>query len=96
MESIPVIGVEIRKESVAPLEAPDFLIEVARGITPQEQTGRGIPKTVDLTTEVILSLPRCLVTMLSGTSSWSIPAKMSPKSMYGAMAMLSCHSASKK
>jgi hypothetical protein len=36
MESTPVMGVEIRKERVAPLLAPLFLIPVARGITPHE------------------------------------------------------------
>ena len=81
MESTPVIGVEIRKERVAPLLAPDFLMEVAKGMTPQEHTGRGMPNTVDLTTEEMLSLPKCLVTMLSGTSSCKIPAKRSPKRM---------------
>lgn len=79
MESTPVMGVEIRKESVAPLLAPDFLIDVAKGITPQEQTGRGMPNIVDFTTEEILSLPKCLVTILSGTSSCKTPAKSNPK-----------------
>ncbi len=81
MESTHVIGVEIRNESVAPLEAPDFLMDVASGITPQEQTGRGIPKTVDLTTDETLSFPKCLVTILSGTSSCKRPAKINPKSI---------------
>ena len=96
MESIPVMGVEMRKESVAPLLAPDFLIDVARGITPQEHTGRGIPKMVDLSTEEMLSFPKCLVTILSGTISCKIPANARPKSMYGAIASVSCQSASKK
>jgi len=81
MESTPVIGVEMRKESVAPFDAPDFLMEVAKGMTPQEHTGRGMPNTVDFTTEEMLSFPRCLVTMLSGTNSCKIPANSSPKSM---------------
>jgi len=96
IESTPVIGVEMRKESVEPFDAPDFLIEAARGITPQEQTGRGMPKMVDFTTDEILLFPRCLVTMLLGTISWSIPAKISPNNIYGAIATLSCHNASKK
>ncbi len=81
MESTPVMGVEIRNESVAPFEAPDFLMLVAKGITPHEQTGRGIPKTVDLTTELMFSFPKCLVTNVSGTSSCRTPAKMSPNKM---------------
>ena len=78
MESTPVMGVEIKKESVAPLLAPLFLILVARGITPHEQTGRGMPKIVDLITEAILSFPKCFVTIVSGTTSCKIPAKTSP------------------
>ena len=81
MESTPVIGVDMRKESVAPLLAPDFFMEVASGMTPHEQTGRGIPNMVDFMTEVILSFPKCFVTILSGTSSCKIPAKASPKSI---------------
>jgi hypothetical protein len=96
IESTPVIGVEIRKESVAPLLAPDFLMEVARGMTPQEQTGRGMPNSVDFTTEVILSFPKCLVTIVSGTNSCRIPAKASPNRIYGAIAILRLHNASKK
>jgi hypothetical protein len=63
------MGVEIKKESVAPFEAPDFLIDVAKGITPHEHTGRGIPNMVDFITELILSFPRCFVTKVSGTNS---------------------------
>jgi len=82
----------MRNESVA----PDFLMEVAKGMTPQEQTGRGIPKIVDLSTDEMLSFPKCFVTILSGTSSCRNPAKRSPKRMYGAIAILSCQSAWKK
>lgn len=96
IESTPVIGVEMRKDSVAPLLAPLFFILLARGITPQEQTGRGIPKIVDFITEEILSFPRCFVTMESGTSSCKMPAKTSPKRMYGAIALLRSASALKK
>ena len=82
MESTPVMGVEIKKESVAPLLAPLFLMLDASGITPQEHTGRGIPKIVDLITESMFCFPKCFVTMVSGTSSCKIPAKMSPKRIY--------------
>jgi len=63
------MGVEIRNERVAPLLAPDFLILEARGITPQEHTGRGTPKKVALITEPIESLPKCFETSVSGTNS---------------------------
>ena len=95
IESTPVMGVEMRNESVAPLDAPDFLMLVAKGITPHEQTGRGIPKTVDFTTDQMFSFPKCLVTKVSGTNSCNTPAKMSPNKMYGAMALLRSKSALK-
>ena len=58
IESTPVIGVEIRNERVEPLLAPLFFILVARGITPQEQTGRGIPNIVAFITDHTESFPR--------------------------------------
>jgi len=81
MESTPVMGVEIRKDRVAPLDAPDFLMEVAKGMTPQEHTGSGMPKMVDLNTDFTSEEPRCLVTILSGTNSCKMPANTRPKSM---------------
>lgn len=48
MESIPVVGVEVKKAKVAPREAPSRLKVAATGITPQEQRGKGIPKRVAL------------------------------------------------
>ena len=41
--STPVSGVAMRKEAVAPLDAPCFLSDMAVGITPQEHNGSGIP-----------------------------------------------------
>jgi hypothetical protein len=43
MESIPVCGVAIRNEAIAPFEAFSFLSPIAVGITPHEQSGRGTP-----------------------------------------------------
>ena len=43
IESIPVCGVDIRNAVVAPFEAPSLRNDIAVGITPQEQSGRGIP-----------------------------------------------------
>jgi len=96
MESTPVVGVEIRNESVAPLLAPDLLIEFANGITPHEHTGNGVPKRVALITKKTLLLPKCFVTKVSGISSCKIPANISPKIIYGAIETLSCHKESKK
>ena len=69
---------------------------VARGITPHEQTGRGIPKIVDFITEPIESLPKCSDTRLSGTNSCKIPAKNRPNKIYGAIALLNSKRALKK
>lgn len=51
MESTPVCGVAIKKDRVAPLEAPSLRSDMAVGITPQEHSGRGIPKRDALKTE---------------------------------------------
>ncbi len=56
---MPVIGVEMRKLSTAPLLAPCFCKLVAKGITPQEHTGIGMPKMVAFITDAVSSLPRC-------------------------------------
>jgi hypothetical protein len=64
IESTPVVGVVIRKESTAPLLAPSFFKEVAAGMTEQEQRGKGIPKKEDFKTERKSPFPRCLETKL--------------------------------
>jgi hypothetical protein len=43
IESIPVVGVDIKNETVAPLLEPSLSRCVATGITPQEHKGKGIP-----------------------------------------------------
>jgi len=58
MESIPVVGVEIKNDRVAPLFAPCLLKEIAVGITPQEQKSKGIPNRAAFITELILPFPR--------------------------------------
>jgi hypothetical protein len=45
----------MRNAKVEPLLAPLFLILAASGMTPQEHTGSGIPKMLDLKTDLILS-----------------------------------------
>src|SRR5437870_4428560 len=60
IESTPVSGVEIKKERVAPLEAPFFLNAIAAGITPQEHNGRGIPPMAAQNTDLNLFCPKCL------------------------------------
>ena len=57
MLSMPVCGVEIKKEVTAPLEAPLFFSSIAVGTTPQEQSGRGTPTAAALMTELKLLSP---------------------------------------
>ena len=42
-ESTPVCGVEIKKPTAAPSDAPSFLRPSPAGMTPQEHSGRGTP-----------------------------------------------------
>ena len=58
-ESTPVVGVETRNETVALLLAPSLFKCAATGITPQEQSGKGIPKREAFITEEILFLEKC-------------------------------------
>lgn len=80
MESIPVCGVAIRKDVVALCEAPSFLRDMAVGITPHEQSGRGIPIAVALNTERKSSLASRLEYSFLGTSTCSKPAMKNPRS----------------
>ena len=56
MESIPVSGVEIRKDRHAPLLAPCFLNPATAGTTPHDHMGIGIPRIEALITD--RTLPR--------------------------------------
>ena len=51
MESMPVCGVAMRNDVTAPLDAPSFLNDMAVGITPHEQRGRGMPNMAALMTD---------------------------------------------
>jgi hypothetical protein len=81
MESIPVSGVEIRKERVAPLLAPCFFNETAAGNTAQEHRGKGIPKIEAFRTEPIFFLPRCLKIFSDGMVTFNNPATKKPTMM---------------
>ena len=54
MESTPVCGVAIKKETTAPLEAPSLYKAMAVGITPQEHSGKGMPNKVAYKTDTQL------------------------------------------
>ena len=60
MLSTPVWGVETRKDTVEPFDAPDSLSVAATGITPQEHKGKGIPNIVDFRIDPISLPPICL------------------------------------
>ena len=58
MLSIPVCGVEIKKEVTDPLLAPCLLKYAETGITPHEQSGNGTPNNEARKTDVIDFLPK--------------------------------------
>ena len=61
--STPICGVAMKNAPVAPLPAPSSRKAVAMGITPQEQTGNGIPTRTALSTAVKPLPPRCFLTV---------------------------------
>ena len=54
MESMPVCGVAMRNEAMAPFDAFSFLSPIAVGMTPHEHSGRGIPNSAAHSTENLL------------------------------------------
>ena len=78
MESTPVCGVAIRKEVVAPLDAPSLRSDIAVGITPHEQSGSGMPSKAAFTTEPKVGLERYLWYSFDGTNECNSPAKRKP------------------
>ena len=78
MESIPVCGVAIRNEIVAPFDAPSFLNDMAVGITPHEHKGNGVPKMAAFITErKLLPLKNRLYIVL-GINACIMPANVKP------------------
>ena len=78
MESIPVCGVAIRNDIVAPFDAPSFLNDMAVGITPHEHKGNGIPKMAAFSTERKLLPLKYLLYIVLGTNACIMPAKVKP------------------
>jgi hypothetical protein len=78
MESTPDSGVDIRKDTVAPLLAPCFLRVAAAGRTPQEQRGMGIPISEAFNTEMYRPFPRCRDTSPGGRKALRRPATPIP------------------
>ena len=81
--SIPVCGVEMRKEVEAALEAPLRRMAIAVGSTPQEQRGKGIPIAADLMTDFQPIPDRCRANVRCGINACMIPAIRKPNNMYG-------------
>jgi hypothetical protein len=89
MESIPVCGVAIRNETVAALDAPSFLNDIAVGITPHEHNGNGIPNNVAFRT-VRNEFPlKNFRYNRPGINTCIIPANKNPISRYGAILLIS-------
>ena len=78
MLSTPVCGVELRKEAVAPFEAPLFRSEAATGMTEQEHSGIGTPNTLALTTDLSPGLPSQRWTNSLRIETCSSPATANP------------------
>jgi|TARA_Y100000031_G_C8214695_1_gene382771 hypothetical protein len=95
MESTPVCGVDIRKDTDEPLDAPLLYKEIPAGRTPQEQSGNGTPSKLALTTEAKLLFPKYLDIKSGGTATLSIPAKRNPNSKKGAISDVNENRASK-
>lgn len=85
IESTPVCGVDIRKDTEEPLEAPLLYKEIPAGRTPHEQSGNGTPSRLALTTDAKLLFPKYLDIKSGGTATLSIPAKRNPNSKKGAI-----------
>ena len=95
MESIPVWGVEIRNELVAPFDAPLLKNEIPVGITPQEQRGRGTPIIDAIAEDLKLDLPKCFRIFLSGKTSFNNPANNKPNNNHGDISKVKLHNSLK-
>ena len=78
-----MVGVDIRKETIAAGLAPSFFKDIVAGKTPQEHNGKGIPKREALITEKKLFSPKCLDMVSVLMKTCKIPAKKKPKSRNG-------------
>ena len=85
-----------KKDTVDPLDAPDYRKVAATGMTPQEHNGAGTPKIVDLKIDKKLFCPICLTTKRLSIKIDMSPANNIPNSRYGAASILKDHISSKK
>ena len=78
IESIPVWGVEVKKEIVAPLDAPLFNNDIPVGRTPHEQRGKGTPNIEAKKLALKELSPRWRFINLSLKNNLKKPAKVNP------------------
>jgi hypothetical protein len=78
IESIPVVGVEIKNDMTGPFPAPSFRRYAATGITPQEHKGKGTPKADAFRTEEKLFFDKCVYILSFGIRTCNIPATRKP------------------
>ena len=78
IESTPVSGVEMRKETVAPRVAPCRASPSAVGSTPHEQRGRGVPIADAQSTDLIRPARKSRISVPAGTRTARTPARTNP------------------
>ena len=83
MLSMPVCGVESRNEVAAARLAPWRRNEATTGITPQEQSVSGTPKSVAFSTGRKPRPPKCRSTNSGKMQTERMPAARKPNSRYG-------------
>ena len=88
IESTPVWGVAIKKDTVAPFDAPSRLSDIAVGITPHEHKGKGIPNNAAQHTDAKLLLDKYLLYNVLGTKTCIKPANKKPNNKKGDMALI--------
>ena len=79
---------QIRNEATAPFDAPSFLMPIAVGITPQEQSGSGMPKIAALKTERKSLCDKNLPYALLGMKECIMPARRNPNSRKGDISLM--------
>lgn len=70
-------------DTTAPREAPSLRSDMAVGMTPQEQSGNGIPNNAAYITERILFEDKQSPKNLLGRNECIKPASKKPRSKYG-------------
>tara|TARA_Y100000590_G_scaffold442626_1_gene570958 strand:- start:284 stop:562 length:279 start_codon:yes stop_codon:yes gene_type:complete len=91
MLSTPVCGVEIKKDEVAPFEAPWLLKYADTGITPQEQSGIGTPNKDAKKTDLNDFFPKYFVIESTDKKTDKTPQIKNPNIKNGAISFIIDH-----